>query len=292
MPESQEHTETLTLTYESNVHRADAKAIGASILTIQAMIDEVQDAFKENERILLKARPFAQGSLELPLDLIILGAAVVLHEYPLLQKIREVITQYFDIKKRLRGKPVQVKEGNVLIIENSSVHVDEITLHFLDPGGEVSKRCSEAFHAIEKDPDINAVSVSTSASSKPLAHVSRQEFNYYHPDIPISEQNLGTQEERSRETLIIRQPAFDADLAWRFVWHGTKISARILHEEFQKRVEEGQESFVAGDSLDVDLHRLQEYDPNSLTYIDKQYTITHVWKHNQRTSEKQGKLFE
>lgn len=292
MPKREEHIETLTLTYESSAHRANAKAIGASILTIQSMIDEVQNAFEENERILLKARPFAQGSLELPLDLIAFGTAVILHEYPLLQKIREVIAQYFDIKKRLRGQPIRVEEGNVVVIENSSIHVDEITLHFLDPSNAVSKRCSEAFHAIEEDPEISAVRVSSSASSEPLARIPRDEFSYYHPDTPIGDQNLGTQYEESRETLIIRQPAFDADLKWRFVWQGTKISARILDEDFQKRVEEGQESFVAGDRLDVNLRRLQKYHPHFQTYVDEEHTITRVWEHNRRATSQQGELFK
>jgi hypothetical protein len=292
MADQKEHVETLTLTYESSTHRAGARAVGAGILTVQSMIDEVQRAFKENEQILVKARPFAEGSLEIPLDLIVLGAVIVLNEYPLLQKVRDVIARYFEIKKRLRGQPIEVEDGNVIIIDNSPIHVDEITLQFLDPGSIVSKTCSDAFRAIEEDLDIKAVRVTSSASSKPLAHVPREEFRYYHPETPIGEQNLGQKREESRETLTVRQPAFEAELAWRFVWHGMKILAKIQDNDFQKRVEEGKESFTAGDRLEVDLCRWQEYDPAALTYVDRQYVITRVHAHNRRPQEESRALFQ
>ena len=290
MAGQEEHTETLTLTYESDVHRADAKAVGKGILAIQAMIDEVHGAFEENEQLLVKARPFAEGSLEVSLDVIVLGAAIIIQEYPLLQKIREVIQQYFEIMGRLRGRPIQVEDGNVIIIENSRVQVDQITLQCLSPDSDASKRCSEAFHDIESDPEIDGIRVSSDASQEPLVQIPRQDFSYFHPDTPVGEQHLGQRNEESREILIIRQPAFDAELAWRFIWRGTKIAAKVQHEEFQRRVETGRESFVAGDNLDVTLCRLQEYDPAALTHVDKHYTITHVWGHHRRGE--QGTLFE
>jgi len=290
MTGEQEHSETLTITYESNKHHADAKAVGAGLLAIHSMISEVQSACEENEQILIKARPFARGSLEVPLDLIVFGATILFQEYPLFQKIREVITQYFDIKRRLRGQPIHVEDGNVIIIENSRVQVDHITLQCLNPSSEVSRKCAEAFHAIEEDPEIKAVRVSSNTSTEPLARVQRAEFPYFHPETPIGEKNLGQRYEESRETLVIRQPAFEAELKWRFVWRGAKISAEVKDERFQKSVETGRESFAAGDSLDVDLQRLQEYDPAVLTYVDKEYTITQVRKHNHRAE--QGNLFE
>lgn len=292
MNEQQEHSEILTLTYESTAQRADAKAVGAGILTIQSMIEEVQNAFDENQRILVKARPFSDGSLNVPLELIAFGAAIILQEYPLLQKIREVIAQYFDIKKRLRGQPIQIEDGNLVIIENSRVHVDQITLKCLDPRSVVSKKCSNAFHNIEEDPEIKGVRVSTNISTDPLAHILRREFRHFHPETSIEIQNLGQKLEKSRERLIIRQPAFDLELAWRFIWREMKISAKVEHEDFLKKVQEGQESFAAGDSLEVDLQRLQEYDPSALTFTDKQYTITRVWQHYRRPRQQQGELFE
>lgn len=287
-----EHSETLTVTYESMPKRADAKAVGCGLLAVQSIVDEVNKAFKEDERILVKSRPFAPGSLELPLDLIVLGAAIIIQEYPLLQKLREVIAQYFDIKVRLRGQPIHVEEGNIIIIENSRVRVDQITLQCLNPGSEVSRKCSEAFRFIEEDKEIEAVRVTSSKTDTPLADIQRDKFPYLHPETPIGTENLGQRYAESRETLIIRQPAFDAELAWRFVRQGAKISAQVQDAGFLRSVETGQESFVAGDTLDVDLRRLQEYDPASQGYLDldKSCIITRVWKHNRRAEEK--RLFE
>jgi len=292
MGRQQEYTETLTLTYESNGHRADAKAVGASLLAIEAMIAEVHNAFEENEQLLVKARPFGQGSLELPLDLIVFGAAMIIQEYPLFQKIREVIKRYFDIKRRLRGRPIHVEEGNVIIIENSRIQVDQITLQCLNPGSAVSDKCSDAFHDIEGDSEIQAVRILSSTSQEPLIRIPRREFPFFHPETPIGEQNLGQRYKETQETLIIRQPSFEAELAWRFIWRETKISAKVQDERFQRNVEAGSESFAAGDSLDVDLQRLQEYDPAARTYANKQYTITQVRKHNHHHRVEQGKLFE
>lgn len=290
MAKQQEYSEMLTITYESDTKRADAKAVGSGLLAVQSIVDEVNNAFKDNERVLVKARPFAPGSLQLPLDLIVFGAKIIIQEYPLLQKLREVIAQYFDIKVRLRGQPIHVEDGNVILIENSRVHVDQITLRCLNPGSEVSRKCSEAFRDIEEDKDISTVRVTSNKADAPLAHVPREKFPYLHPETSIGTENLGQRYRESRETLVIRQPAFDPELAWRFVWRNEKISAEVQDKEFQKSVEIGQESFVAGDTLEVDLRCLQEYDPASLTYIDKIYTITHVSKHNRRTEQKE--LFE
>lgn len=283
-----EHSETLTLTYESAPNRADAKAVGSGLLAVQSIVDEVSNALEDNERILVKARPFAPGSLELPLDLIVLGAAIIIQEFPLLQKLREVITRFFDIKLRLRGQPIHVEDGNVVIIENSRVHVDQITLQCLNPGSEVSRKCAEAFRLIEEDKEIGAVRITSNKAAAPLAHVPRDKFPYLHPEAPSGTGSLGQRYAESRETLIIRQPAFDVELEWRFVWRGNKIRAEVQDPDFQRSVQIGRESFVAGDSLEVDLRRLQEYDPASLTYIDKKiYAVTRVWKHNRRTEQKE-----
>jgi len=227
----------------------------------------------------------APGSLELPLDLIVLGSAIIIQEHPLLQKLREVITRFFDIKLRLRGQPIHVADGNVITIDNSRVHMDQLTLQCLNPGSEVSRKWSEAFHFIEEDREIGTVRVTSNKADEPLAHVPRDKFAYLHPETPIGTETLGQRYAESRETLTIRQPAFDAELAWRFVWRDTKISAQVQDADFQQSVETGREVFVAGDSLEVDLRRLQEYDPASETHTDKSYTITRVWRHNRRAGE-------
>lgn len=287
------YAETLTLTYESDGHRADVKAVGAGLLALEAMIAEVGTAFEENEQLLVKARPFVEGSLELPVDIIVLAAAVILQEYPLLQTIREIISRYLNIKARLKGQPIRVEDGNVIIIEDSQIQLDQITLQWLDPRSTVCRKCCEAFQNIEADSEIHAIRVSSSAAQEPLIRIPRQEFPYFQVETPIGEQNLGQRYQESRETLIIRQPAFDADLAWRFIWHERKISATVECQAFLEAVGAGRESFVAGDSLDVDLRRLQEYDPAAQTYVDTpHYTITHVWHHNHRAEQGQGKLFE
>jgi hypothetical protein len=289
-----EHSETLTMTYESNPQRASAKAVGAGLLAVQAIVDDFNSDLQDNERILVKARPFTPGSLELPLDLlVVVSAELLIHDFPWLQKLREIIAQFFDIKVRLRGQPIHVEDGNVVIIQNSRIHVDQITLQCLNPASNASRSCSEAFRSIEEDQEIKAVRITSDKEDTPLAHIQRDSFPYLHPETPVGTRNLGQRYEESRETLVIRQPAFDAELAWRFVWQNEKISAQLEDETYQKVVESGRESFAAGDSFEVDLRRLQEYDPASQTYIDKSYTVTHVWKHSRREKQKQQtQLFE
>jgi|GEM_PF-5638340 len=292
MADQQEYSEELTLTYESDAERASVGAVGGGLLALQAMVNEVQSAFEENERILIKARPFRRGSLELPLELIVFGTVMIIQEYPLLQKLREVLAEFFDIKSRLRGRPIQVEQGNVIIIDNSPIRVDQITLQCLDPSSAVSELCAKAFRDIEEDSEIRAVRVDSSTTDQPLVRINRAEFPYFHPETRIGEQNLGERDETTRETLIIRQPSFDAELAWRFVWQGVKISAKMQHTEFQDQVAEGREAFVAGDSLDVDLRRVQEYDPSARTHVTKRYYITRVWEHIHIQRAEQGRLFE
>jgi len=294
MADKQEHVEKITVTLEADQQRADAKAVGLSLLTIEAVVNEARETFKkemeragkENEELLVKARPFAKGSLEITLELVVFGAAILLQEYPILLKVREVIKDFFTIKRSLKGSAIHVQEGNILIIENSQVKVDRITLQCLNPSSPASKHCSEAFHSIENDPEIKGVCIKSSAIAEPLIRIRRNEFSYYHPETPIAEEHLGQRVRESRETLQIRQPAFDADLTWRFVWQEKKISAKVRDEAFLKQIGAGLIGFVAGDSLDVDLHRLQEYDPAARTYVDRVYVVPRVRGHNRRSVQR------
>lgn len=289
MSDDTQHAEQLTLTFESGTNRADAKAVGDGVLALQTMVSQIQESFQHNEQVLIKARPFRQGSLTVPLDVIAIGAAVMLTEYPLLQKIREVITQFFDIKAKLRGQSFEVEEGNIIVINGGSITVDTITLQCLNPTGMVSQLMAQAFEDAENDPEITAVKISSSAAPQPLARIERPAFRFFQPSTGRPEETPGLRFEESSEVVVIRQPSFDPELVWRFLWRGDKIQAKVQDDEFNQRVAAG-EKFAAGESLRVDLRRTQEYDPQARTYVNRQpYVVTRVHEHIGRP--KQRNLF-
>ena len=86
----------------------------------------------------------------------------------------------------------------------------------------------------------------------------------------------------NREMLHIVAPVFQGKAMWRFNRGGHIIPAHISDESFSERVTQGVEVFTAGDRLDVDIVVHQELDKATNSYVNKKYTIQHVWGHEKR----------
>jgi len=284
---AEEHTETLTIAFESDSNRADAQAVAMSLEALNALIKAVQGGFPDNEQLLVKARPFNRGSLELPIDLIVVGSAMLMEWHPLLKRIIDVLSQYLEIKKALKGSPPEIKEGNVILVDAERIDVDNLTMQFLSAGSPVDERFSEAFSCIEDDSEIKGVKISSESRTKPLSHVCRAEFPYFYSGKPTALEDLGERYEENKAKLIVRQPAFDRELKWRFFWQHLKIAARIEDTTFLRNVVAGKESFTSGDVLTVTLRCIKQYDTG-----EESYAITKVWDHEHPERHDQNALFE
>ena len=69
----------------------NASAVASLMTAVIALISEAQQGVAENQQLLIKARPFADGSFEIPLDLVTLTAATLLDSSPLIDGVLELL---------------------------------------------------------------------------------------------------------------------------------------------------------------------------------------------------------
>jgi hypothetical protein len=284
--EKEEQKEELILQFdvESGTEpRVNASAVGKSIAAIDAIFSDLHEEFKKNSELLLKARPFRQASLDIPIDVIIV-TTVALTSFPILENILRCLSEYFRLKRELRGLTPQLKEGK-LVIENNTIEVDKVVINLLDPRNESNKLVARAFEEIEKDKNVTGLNVSW--KKERIASVKREEFKYYGPPAMVE---LPSKETRVKAVLDVVGPIFADKGKWTFQREGKRIHADILDDNFiKKRVLEKKESFRSGDQLRVELSVLQEYDPTMDVYVDKEYKVEKIVEHIQRRET--GELF-
>ena len=123
--------ESLTIRLGTTATEVDATAVASTMQAIAAIIEESQVQLNANEQVLLKARPFAKGSFEIPLDLIYVGVLSLYENHPLLMQILAVLKEYLSIRQLLKGKslPPPEKDGTFVVngsqitIQNSVIQI-------------------------------------------------------------------------------------------------------------------------------------------------------------------------
>ena len=284
-----EHREQITIKLASQQHEADATAVASTMSAVVALVSEAHQQLKQNETLLVKARPFAEGSLEIPLDLIIMAAGTLLATSPLIENILDVLKKYFEIKNLLRGESFTRKGDNTIIFKNNEINVGTITLNLLGPASRANQEMAKALKDIEKDETIKAIELVHGPESRPLAKVARSQFHYYSLALPESLRR--DRDVRSRETLRIASIVFEGTAMWRFARMGSIVAARITDKDFVHRVQSRVVRFAAGDTLDVDLVIHQEFDFGVNEYVNRSYAIERVWKHEKQKSIRQQQMF-
>jgi hypothetical protein len=261
----------------------EAAALGKTVIATDAILRELHDEFAQDSEILVKARPFKQGSFEIPIEVtvVLLGA---LASFPILESMLKCLTEYFRFKRELKGLAPRIQDGKI-VIENNQIEIDKIVVNLLDPANRSNKLIASAFEEIRKDDNITGFHVTRKTGT--LAKVKREEFEYYGPS--ASEKRF--KEVQTTEVLDVLGPIFDEKGKWTFRHKGKPIHANVSDERFVKKtVIQNGEPFRSGDKLRVELLVEQEYDEVAGVYVDKRYTVVKIRKHIKRTET--GNLFE
>jgi len=261
----------------------EASALGKTVIATDAILRDLHDEFAQDSEILVKARPFKQGSFEIPMEIIVVIAAAAFFGFPILENMLKCLTEYFRLKRELKGLAPRIEDGK-LIIENNKIKVDKVVVNLLDPTNRSNKLVASAFEEIEKDENITGFKVTRKKGV--LAKVKREDFKYYGP--PTREKR--SKESESTEVLNVLGPFFDEKGKWTFRRQGKVIHANVSDEGFVKKtVIQNGEPFRSGDKLRVELLVEQEYDEAVGVYVDKRYTVVKILKHIKRVET--GKLF-
>lgn len=279
---------SITVKLDSPTDEVDAKAVALTMQAILEIIEETSKELQEDQRLLVKARPFQPGSFEIPLELII-PSSTTLFESPVFDMIVATLRQYFDVRRLLArgefnrddlGEPApQIRAGETLLAATRRILVSR----------NVEQSIALALESMTADTAIENFKVFRGDEEEPFVVVERPEFETFRASSAMFVEEP-SREVSSREFLSIASIVFEGRAAWTFNRSGVRISARIEDEDFSERVQTGAEVFSAGDRLDVDLNVAQEYDPVTNDYLNKKYRILHVYGHVRR--ERQARLFD
>lgn len=289
MAQQHDTTESLVVRLASEESQVNATAVSTTMSAVVALILEAQHQISENEQLLIKARPFAKGSFEIPLDLILVAAGSMLVSSPLIETILDILQKYFDIKRNLKGAEPPSATTSTITIDGNEVSIGAITLNLLSPTSIANQQMAAATEELEKDQAISGFELLRGDEREAFVSVARSEFRYYKSfpptALPPNERDL-----RSREMLSIASIVFEGTGKWRFNRQGHIVATKIEDAEFLERVQTGIEVFGAGDRLDVALLIHQTLDPATNDYLNKSYIIERVYGHEKR--QKQQSLLD
>ena len=225
-----DHKEQVVVRLDSREPEANAAAVASSMSAVLSLVSEAHAALGDNQKLLVKARPFAEGSFEIPLELILIGVGAMLVNHPLLENILEAIRRYFEIKKQLKGDALVRKDAQTIILNGSEVNVGSVTINLLDPRSKANQDVARALQ-IDNDESISGIELIRGVEQTPFVTVRKSEFRYY--KLPDSlDDPTKRRQSRSRETLGIASIVFEGDAKWRFNRRGNIIVVNIADRDF------------------------------------------------------------
>lgn len=285
--------ESLSLRLRTPESTADAAAVSSILHALVMLVDEANAEVGDGRAISIRVRPFEEGSLEIPFDLIVYGGAGLLAVNSVISQILKTIQQAVDLKKSLKGKPpdklsVRGNEQSPQVINSG----DNVVINIVQ-NPKVTAAFHRAFADAEKDKSIESVEIIDNESREEIVNITRQEFPYFkHPEVAEDEELLEERVRGERATLIVHTPVLAGKGKWKFIYNGVTISASMADESFLERVRVRSEQFGAGDRLDVELEIDEKYDSATSTYRRTgKYVITKVLSHSPPPNQKQRDLF-
>jgi hypothetical protein len=284
MAQEPNKVESLTVRLESSDGEVNATAVASTMSAVVALIMEAQQEISANEVLLVKARPFAKGSFEIPLDLIVLASATMFATSPLIENVLALLKSYFELKNLLQGAEAFPREDISAALDGNDISMGDLTINLLSPSSDANRLMATATEELGRDPTISGVTFIRGDEKMPFISIRRSQFSYYRI-APPSAESASERERRSRETLSIASIVFEGNGKWKFNRKGHIIGAKIEDADFVERVQSGIETFRAGDRLDVALVINQVLDAATNDYLNKVYHIERVFGHDKRKGQ-------
>lgn len=240
--------ESLSLRLRTPESTADAAAVSSILHALVMLVDEANTEVGDGRAISIRVRPFEEGSLEIPFDLIVYGGAGLLAVNSVISQILRTIQQAVDLKKSLKGKPpdklsVRGNEQSPQVINSG----DNVVINIVQ-NPKVTAAFHRAFADAEKDKSIESVEITDNESREEIVNITRQEFPYFkHPEVAEDEELLEERVRGERATLIVHTPVLAGKGKRKCIYNGVAISASMADESFLERVRARTEQVGAGD---------------------------------------------
>jgi hypothetical protein len=275
--------EQLVISFGTPVAEADGAAVAATIHAVVSIMKEAHRHVSPSSTLVIKARPLASGSLEIPLNLEIAGmigtgALFVAANLEQINAALTIVKQYFELRILMRGNPLPepnpqggIQVGPIHVTNNSGT----INL-WVNP--VIGKAVSDAAEAIESDPKIENLALYQGEDTRvKLVEVGRDELQYLRSDSASLGVDVPAKRQRKpKATLVVRSPDLIGDSKWAFNYRDHRIEASMDDKSFLAEVRSGNRTFTAGTQLIVDLQIDEEYDLPNAAYLPKKYAVLKV----------------
>lgn len=245
----------------------------------------------EGSRIDFKVNSVEAGSLNIGFLMEVAGAAATLFPIvaadgaPSPNQLLSLIKSWIALLKHLGGKPpakvqkvsggnavqIQNAEGNVIIIQNPVFNIMN--------NADLGKHFENVVRPLRREAENLDIEV----KGKSAARISKKEIAAY-KSVRKAEAAL---KQESTVLLKVVAPVLEGNGAWRFSTGRNTITATVADPDFLADVQNGQESFRAGDILTVRLKSVQE---RIGTTIKDNHTIEKVISHERLRAASQKKF--
>ncbi|MEE8576253.1 MAG: hypothetical protein V3T31_03270 [candidate division Zixibacteria bacterium] len=281
----------ITVKYGGKPNEIDAKTLVRSLGSITTIIEEINNGIAGGAKLDVRVKAPEHGSFILHIGLIPVPVVDLLQYIDLdsVRNVVEVLVGLFILRKHLKGEnPEKIDEhGSEVTITTPSgnkVTIDKRTYEFHNSNVTINNSIADNFEALRSDSSIESFDIAAHKEEKTLT-VDRADFETMSArsitELPDEKKRIV--EELTRLNVI--KVVFVKGRKWDFLHRGMKISANIVDEGFWESVLNHGESFVNGDSLEVDLQVTQLFDDEVDAYRNVCYDIVKVRRHIKRPDQ-------
>jgi hypothetical protein len=280
---SHKDSESIILHFGTKPHEIDAKTLLESFGAIEAALMGISRHSHPDARFHIKVKPFQKGSFEVPIEvqqfLFATGLSLMSPDWANAKETVKILLELIKLKLELKCKEPKAvrKNGHVVEIEKNSrctINVDQRTYNIHVKDSVVGESLARGFKALEADTEVKSFTVLSKQREKML-DVPRRSFRYVSK---VKKENTDGQAAIERLKLPIFKAVLDKSKGhkWEFYYRGIKrIPATIADESFLARVDGG-ERFGRGDTLDVELEIIKQFDEKLGVFVNKSYKIARV----------------
>lgn len=279
--------ESFVVHFGSNFERINAYTLASSLVALADAAKAANAAINPGYEIEIVVEALGPGSFKAKIRAFYKSAANLFTADNAKNIVLGVIASYIfqsvfapdqQVKVIINTDEVLIQQGDTTLVVPREVHqaVQEVR-----KSPDFQESIGRAFEAVEKDPAISSVGISSSFDDvAPPIRVPRERFAFLAA--------AATQpDEETREIVettdlqIMRAILERSRRRWEFVWRGVRISAPVLDDRFFADFAAHRITIAPGDALEVKLKIRQRRDPYSGIMLNDPsgYEILQVLKH-------------
>ncbi|MBI5021118.1 MAG: hypothetical protein HZB59_06765 [Ignavibacteriales bacterium] len=280
------------LKFQGEAAEINASTLVSSLSGIISILEESNKKLLPKRKIKIKVQSPKRGSFLINMAVESPSIIQTILEHATIQNAAYLVTtlvgiltirKYFSkekaevTEKDENNYQLKSKSGNNIVIDKRiyNIYKDNI---------QINNAVDRVFGELSIDPAVEEIDILDKNNTE-LFSATKEHF----PEISAEVEEI-TEKQRSQTisaSVNVFKIVWDEHYKWEFFWRGNKISAKILDDNFFKRVHSG-EKFAEGDILEVKLKIEQTFNESANTWVNGSYEIVEVINHIPRPE--QGKL--